>query len=159
MANRDGEKSLMLLCTYRLCNSSIRLKKTQTYNWPDLQGAWVPSEGWAALQSHGHRQCPGRTCSEGSSSQNMAVLQPEQLCSQWDGWRTSVARPGGLYEGLLSSLALGSLLPPALALMAVPNPLCCSVLGLLISFSSIRTLLRQSIRSFFTAETKLRQRA
>lgn len=45
MANRDGEKSLMLLCTYRLCNSSIRLKKTQTYNWPDLQEAWVPSEG------------------------------------------------------------------------------------------------------------------
>lgn len=44
----------------------------------------------------------------------------------------------------LCSLAFSPLLPPGLAVTAVLNPLHCSVLGLLISFSSMRMLLRQS---------------
>lgn len=72
------------------------------------------------------------------------MLGLEQLQSQQDGWKDiTAARPGGRYNELLS-LAFSSLLPPALTVMAVPTLLLCFVLGLLISFSSMRMLLRQS---------------
>lgn len=151
VANRDGKKSLTFLCTYRLCNSSNRLQKTQTYNCPDLQGAWVPCRGEQLHRATGMPRYDvqwGFIFSKHGNAAAKAALLPV-------GWMKDIScQAWRAVWGLLSSLALGSLLPPALAVMAVPNPLRCFVLGLLISFSSIRMLLRQSIRLFFTAETK-----
>lgn len=60
------------------------------------------------------------------------------------GWMRDVTAARVVQMAPFCPLAFSLLLPPVLAVTAVLNPLHHSVLGLLISFSSIRMLLRQS---------------
>jgi len=148
-----------VLCNYGLCTSSLcnrrELEATGTsaiFRPPGSARSLGPQRGvnsYAELQG---RWRPGRIRSQGSTSTaGKATLAKTRQCRG-----QSDSSLGGVDEGCHScqdrravrvtplSFACSPLLPTVLAVTAVLHPLRCFVLGLLISFSSMRMLLRQS---------------
>lgn len=116
---------------------------------PELPGAWIPA------RVNSHTELQGRWCQAGSAARAQLPARRKLHLSKHGnagarvtpvsvGWMKDVTAARVVQIAPLCPLAFSPLLPPGLAVTAVLSPLHHSVLGLLISFSSIRMLLRQS---------------